>query len=112
MLGGRNLLDAAHKSVYGNELGGAQPLRIAAHRSHKESLKWVMAMLFAGEALLTWWFIFAFLIVPGMMASQKSEIFLSVIQSWVPSIWKFYESFPPHMAHCVWQGVRAYWHSI
>lgn len=70
MLGGRNLLDAAHKSVYGNELGGAQPLRIAAHRSHKESLKWVMAMLFAGEALLTWWFIFAFLIVPGVFLTS------------------------------------------
>lgn len=36
MLGGRNFLDAAQKSVYGNEKGGAQPLRIAVHLIHKE----------------------------------------------------------------------------
>uniref|UniRef100_A0A6N2K2H5 Uncharacterized protein n=1 Tax=Salix viminalis TaxID=40686 RepID=A0A6N2K2H5_SALVM len=37
-----------------------------------------MAMIFAGEALLTWLFIFAVLIAPGMVTSQKLGIFLSL----------------------------------
>jgi hypothetical protein len=37
--------------------GGAQPLRrasVVVHIIHKEGLKWVMAMLFADEALQPW----------------------------------------------------------